>query len=158
MNARTEIKIDGVQHKIDPSQTLKVRDIFLLGDKPENDLENYELIRVMPNSEDVLFSASRKPDAKLSDDVPVKDGYDFEIKRVSFSIVVNAKKEPWNSVRISYEEVIVLAFGTYKDDENVTYVVNYFNGINDKEGSLTKGREVEIRNEISFTATVNDKS
>ena len=158
MSARIEIKIDGVQHKIDSSQTPKVRDIFLLGDKPKNDLENYELIRVMPNGEDVLFSASKKPKARLDDDVHVQEGDDFEIRVVSFKILVGGNEKTWHSVRISYEEVIKLAFGTYEDNELITYTVGYFHGINDEEGSLTKGRDVEIQNGTAFNVTKTDKS
>ena len=158
MSARIEIKIDGVQHKIDSSQTPKVRDIFILGDKPENDLENYELIRIMDGGEDVLFSASRKPKAKLDDDVPVKEGYVFEIRRVSFAIVVNTIEREWRSVKISYIELIELAFRSYEDNPNITYTVVYYNESSDKEGSLVKGKEAEIQNGTVFTVTKTDKS
>ena len=40
-----------------------------------------------------------------------------------YTIIVNAREKIWNKKEISYEEVIVLAFGSYSNDENIVVFV-----------------------------------
>jgi hypothetical protein len=75
------------------------------------------------------------------------------------SIVVNTVSKPWNDKHISYNDVIVLAFGSYSDDPKIIYTVDYFKGDKDKEeGSLTKGDSVKVKDGMIFNVTQTDQS
>lgn len=76
-----------------------------------------------------------------------------------FTIIVNARKKLWQKKEITYEEVVVLVFGTYEDNENIVYTVTYSKG--DKpnhEGSLVKGGSVKVKDGMIFNVTRTDKS
>lgn len=74
------------------------------------------------------------------------------------TIIVNAREKKWGKKEISYREVIELAFGSYSDDENVVYTVTYSKGEDRKEGSLTKGQTVKVKDGMVFNVTRTDKS
>ena len=74
-------------------------------------------------------------------------------------IIVNTREKPWDKEKISYEEVIVLAFGSYSKDENVVYTIDYSKGPKGNvEGSLTKGESVKVKNGMIFNVTKTNKS
>ena len=75
------------------------------------------------------------------------------------TIIVNGRKKIWEKKEISYEEVIVLAFGSYTDDPNIVYTVTYAKGDKPKhEGSLNKGESVKVKDGMIFNATQTNKS
>jgi hypothetical protein len=76
-----------------------------------------------------------------------------------FTLIVNTRERKWEKETISYKEVIVLAFGSYEDNENITYTVDYLRGPKENpEGSLTKGKSVEVKNQMIFNVTKTHKS
>jgi Multiubiquitin len=76
-----------------------------------------------------------------------------------FTLIVNTREKKWEKETISYKEVIVLAFGSYEDNENITYTVDYLRGPKENpEGSLTKGKSVEVKNQMIFNVTKTHKS
>ena len=76
-----------------------------------------------------------------------------------FTLIVNTRERKWEKEKISYKEVIVLAFGSYEDNENITYTVDYLRGPKENpEGSLTKGKSVEVKNQMIFNVTKTHKS
>lgn len=75
------------------------------------------------------------------------------------TIIVNTREKTWNKKEISYEEVIVLAFGSYSNDENVVYTVTYSKGHDSHhEGSLVKGDSVKVKDGMIFNVTQTNKS
>lgn len=75
------------------------------------------------------------------------------------TIIVNTREKVWNKKEISYEEVIILAFGSYSENENITYAVTYSRGEEPKhEGSLVKGMSVKVKKGMVFNVTPTDKS
>jgi hypothetical protein len=80
-------------------------------------------------------------------------------KPKSVTIIVNTREKKWDQGDISYEEVIILAFGAYSIDENVVYTVTYSKGHDPKrEGSLVKGNRVKVQNGMTFNVTQTNKS
>ena len=76
-----------------------------------------------------------------------------------FTIIVNTREKTWAEKKISYEEVITLAFGSYTDNELIVYSVTYKKGKEKKhEGSLVKGESVPVKNGMIFNVTLTDKS
>ena len=75
------------------------------------------------------------------------------------TIIVNARPKKWGKKEISYEEVIILAFGSYSDDENVVYTVTFAKGDGPHhEGFLVKGKSVKVKEEMIFNVTQTNKS
>jgi hypothetical protein len=85
------------------------------------------------------------------------DNKEKEHKEVT--IWVNTLPHPWGKKdKISFEEVVVLAFGSYSNDENIVYTVNYAKGPeSNHEGSLVKGKEVKVKDGMIFNATQTNK-
>ena len=80
-------------------------------------------------------------------------------KNKVFTIIVNTREKTWNEKDISYEQVIVLAFGSYSDDKNTVYTVTYSRGPESHhEGSLVKGAIVKVKNGMVFNVTQTNKS
>ena len=79
--------------------------------------------------------------------------------RKSVTIIVNTLPKEWDEKEISYQQVIILAFGSYADDPRMVYTVEYFRGENEKhEGSLTKGESVKVKEGMVFNVTKTDQS
>jgi len=76
-----------------------------------------------------------------------------------FILIVNTREKKWDKETISYKEAVILAFGTFSDDENVTYTIDYSRGPKkNPEGSLTKGESVEVKSGMIFNVTETRKS
>lgn len=76
-----------------------------------------------------------------------------------FTIVVNAREKKLGEKEVSYQQIVELAFGSYIDNENTVYTVTYSKGDDSKkEGSLTKGQIVKIKDGMIFNVTRTDKS
>ncbi len=76
-----------------------------------------------------------------------------------FTIIVNTREKEWAEKKISYEQVVTLAFGSYSTDPNVVYTVTYTKGEEPKhEGSLVKGQSVPVKNGMVFNVTQTNKS
>lgn len=74
-------------------------------------------------------------------------------------IIVNGRQKQWSKKLISFEEVVVLAIGSYNDNPNVCYTVTYSKGHHRKtEGSMVKGQEIKVKRKMIFNVTATDKS
>lgn len=74
-------------------------------------------------------------------------------------IFVNGEEKMVKKDKISYEEVIELAFGHYEENEIVNYTVIYFKGNNDKpNGFLLKGQVVMVKKGMRINVTRTNKS
>lgn len=79
-------------------------------------------------------------------------------KDKQYTLIVNTREKIWNKKKISFEEVVILAFDTYSNDENVVYTVNYTKGDEGKhEGSLVKGEDVPVKDGMIFNVTQTNK-
>ncbi|MDE2591014.1 MAG: multiubiquitin domain-containing protein [Patescibacteria group bacterium] len=75
-----------------------------------------------------------------------------ESKQHKFEIIVNAQKRPWNEDKISYSQVVELAFPGHNPKDMFT--VQYSKGPKDNpQGTLAQGQSVEIKNEMIFNVT-----
>ena len=80
-------------------------------------------------------------------------------KDKEYIILVNAREKVWNEKEISFDQVVILAFGTISNDPNVSYTVTYKKGDNDKpEGIMVKGDEVKVKDGIRFNVTQTNRS
>ena len=81
-------------------------------------------------------------------------------KNKKVTIIVNTREKEWDKKEeISYEEIIVLTYGSYTDNDTTIYTVTYKKGIDSKkEGSLTKGESVKVKDGMIFNVTQTNKS
>src|SRR5262245_47312727 len=80
-------------------------------------------------------------------------------KKKEVTLIVNGEPKPWGNEKISFKEVVILAFGKYNDDPNWVYTVAYEDGPKQNpKGSMVKGQEVHVQNKMIFHATATDKS
>ena len=74
-------------------------------------------------------------------------------------IYVNTAEKPWTEKFITFEQVVVLAFGQIENNPDVTYTVTYKRGDDHKpEGSLVKGEKVRVKDKMRFNATRANRS
>lgn len=77
----------------------------------------------------------------------------------TFIIYVNTREKPWNDKKITFEEIVVLAFGGYSNDGNITYTVTFKKGEEKKsEGILVKGDFVPVKDKMVFNVTQTNRS
>jgi hypothetical protein len=79
--------------------------------------------------------------------------------RGHFTIIVNARKRDFDQPEISFEQVVILAFGTISTNPNIVYGVTYKAGPREnREGTMDRGSRVKIKNGMIFNVTQTDKS
>lgn len=77
------------------------------------------------------------------------------------TIIVNGVDQilPSGTKRLSYEEVVRLAYGKYDDASSVIYTVSFSNGPTpNPKGTLVKGKNVKIGRGMIFNVSRSDKS
>lgn len=75
------------------------------------------------------------------------------------TIIVNGREKEFTGKEISFEQVIVLAFGAVSPNPNISYTVTYKRGEGNKpEGSLVACESVKVKEGMIFNATATDKS
>jgi hypothetical protein len=120
----------------------------------------------IPN-EDEIFLALKKPweDEIIRDDMQVnltRPGIEqiYSVsKQFKVELIVNGRQKQWTEKTITFEQVVVLAFGTYDPNPNRAYTVTYDRGPHENpEGSMSKGDKVFVKNKMIFNAAATDKS
>ena len=104
-----------------------------------------------------------KEDVLIPDDKKVnlaRPGIErFYSKANEVTILVNGTQHKWTKEKLSFKEVIVLAFGQYIDKPTMVYTVAYEDGPRQNpEGSMFVGQEVFVKHKMIFNATATDKS
>lgn len=115
--------------------------------------------------DDEIFLAVKKP----WEDEPIPGDKQVNLARPEIEhfystakeviIMINGTPHKWTKEKISFKEVIVLAFGQYIDKPTMVYTVAYEDGPKQNhEGSMFAGQEVFVKHKIIFNATATDKS
>ena len=124
-----------------------------------------ELGGISPNDELYLDIPDGWNDDFIEDDEivdlarPGAEHFISKPKQKEFKIIVNAREKAWSQTTISFEQVIVLAFGSYDNNPNKGYTVTYSKGPkSNREGSMVKGSVVDVKNNMIFDVTATDKS
>ena len=94
-------------------------------------------------------------ESATSAESPAKDGHPRNV-----TIIVNGRPRDFEKTEISFEEVVLLAFPNAQlQNPDFEYTVTYTKGHNDnKEGTLTKGRRVKVKDGMIFNVTETNKS
>lgn len=89
----------------------------------------------------------------------IRHGHHVHCHPRAVTIIVNTRPKKWSKREISYEEVVILAFGSYSEDPNVVYTVTFSKGPDHKrEGSMVKGQSVKVKEGMVFNVTQTNKS
>ncbi len=75
------------------------------------------------------------------------------------TILVNGQEKVIDKSEISYDQVILLAFGSYESGPDTAYTVLFFKGhSNNVKGQLVKGVTVKVIPNMVFNVTRTNKS
>jgi hypothetical protein len=76
-----------------------------------------------------------------------------------YTIIVNGQKKVVTTRRVSFSEIVKLAFPTPPAGANILYTVSYEDGPRvNPQGSLREGQSVVVMNGMIFNVTATDKS
>lgn len=128
-------------------------------------LQIRELGQIDEGDEIYLKMDGHQDDELITDEKKVDLGkpgtehfYSKETK-IEVTIIVNGTPKKWEKRKITFVEVIILAYGNYIDKPTMVYTVAYEDGPKQNpEGSMVKGSSVFVKNKMIFHATATDKS
>ena len=76
-----------------------------------------------------------------------------------FIIIVNAKEKNWLEKNINFQQLVILAFGNFEDNQSTAYTVTYKRGEEKKsEGSMVIGDAVHVKDKMIFNVSKTNKS
>ncbi len=83
----------------------------------------------------------------------------FISKKRNITLIVDGTPKDWNKGKITFEEVIILAFGQYIDKPTMVYTVKFEDGPKkNPEGRMFRNSVVFVKDKMIFHATATDKS
>jgi hypothetical protein len=75
----------------------------------------------------------------------------------TFTIIVNGRQREVTGHKLTYQQVVNLAFPDDQPDPNIVYTVAYANP-HGKDGTLAEGQEVQIKEGMVFNVTKTNRS
>jgi len=126
-------------------------------------------IRVLGNvsPDDEIWLAVKRPwedelienDTKVNLARPEIEHFFSKDKHVKVMLIVNGREKPWTEKTITFEQIVVLAFGSFDPNPNKVYTVTYDRGPHQNpEGAMVKDDKVFVKNKMIFNVTPTDKS
>jgi len=119
------------------------------------DDDNVELVQELEDT----------PDQVVEDEDEVRIGrrgvekFKTRPANVDVKIIVNAREKEWKKKKISYDEVVNLAYPTPPAGQCIVYTVTYHNGPRHRpEGTLTENHKVKVKDGMVFNVQYTDKS
>ena len=74
------------------------------------------------------------------------------------TIYINTDPHEVEKGKVTYEQIVGLAYETPPSGKNILITVKYRKGHSNNEGFLTEGEDVEIIDEMIFSVSATDKS
>ena len=82
-----------------------------------------------------------------------------EASKQGVTVVVNARPQRVTSKRLTFEQVVALAFPTSPGGVDLIHTVTYYRGHGDKpEGTLVTGGSVKVKEGMVFNVTATNRS
>lgn len=112
------------------------------------------------------YELFREATGDLEDELVPRDGHVVHVaqdehfySQREFKIIVNARPKETPKRELSFDEVVRLAFESPPTGPNIKFTITYRNGPRrNREGTLTEGSSVFIKNGMVFNVTPTDKS
>ena len=80
-------------------------------------------------------------------------------KKKEVTIIVNGKDCTIEKSKISFEQIITLAFGSYDPNPDVAYTVSYSKGPDKKpKGQMVEGDKVNVKDGMIFNVSRTNRS
>lgn len=80
-------------------------------------------------------------------------------KKKEVTIIVNGKNYVVEKGKMSFEQIITLAFESYEPNPNIAYTVSYSKGPGRKpKGQMVEGDKVNIKDGMIFNASKTNRS
>lgn len=150
MESTIRIHIDEKQYE-SPNPTTGEA-LYLLGNVPAG-LELYR---------EVTGDREDPPVTRGPEEVHLKEDAHFHSgppRRKEYTVIVNGRKKVVQTSTLSYDQVVALAFDPVPVGPNVLFSVTFSHGPHEnREGTLTQGETVQIKNEMIFNVSQTDKS
>jgi hypothetical protein len=119
------------------------------------DPEHEVFLKIEKPYEDELINNESKIDLAR----PGVEHFISKEKLVEFVIIVNGREKQWKEEKITFEQVVVLAFGQFENVVNRVYTVTYSRGAEPKpEGTMVRGSIIRVKNKMIFNVSATDKS
>lgn len=80
------------------------------------------------------------------------------LKEKEITIIINGREKVVEDKKISYEQLIELAFGKLELTPNTVYTVTYSKGRNEDKGSMIEGDILTLKKGMVINVTRTDKS
>lgn len=91
-------------------------------------------------------------------DIRLKQDEHFYSQKV-FTIAVNAQKKEVAETKLTFDEVVTLAYPIPPDGQNIMFTIKYRKGPKENpKGSLLEGQSVRIKDGMIFDVTPTDRS
>lgn len=74
-----------------------------------------------------------------------------------FTIIINGRKREVTDHKLTYQQVVKLAYPDEQPDANTVYTVAYANP-HGKDGTLVDGQDVLVKNGMSFNVSKTSRS
>jgi hypothetical protein len=114
---------------------------------------------------ELVLEREDTPDKVIDDEDEVRIGdagveiFKTRPAHVALTIIVNTRKKEWTKKKISFEQLVKIAYPVPPDGQNIVYTVTFFDGPpHHPEGTLTAGETVKVKDEMVFNVKFTDKS
>lgn len=74
------------------------------------------------------------------------------------TIIINGRPKIVREKKLSFIDIIKLAFGSYLDNDRTVYTMTYKKAVDKHQGSLVLGEELKIKSGVIINVTSTDKS
>jgi len=147
-----EVRIHIDRHPYESSNPTTGSALYILGKVPEG----FQLYReATGNEEDEPIHNDNEKERLVQDE----HFYSKKERHKGFDIIVNAQQHHVEKKRVSYEQIVKLAFPTPPPGQNIHFTVTYYNGPkSNPEGTLTTGQTVKVNNGMVFNVKATDRS
>jgi Multiubiquitin len=100
-----------------------------------------------------------KPIPNDGEKIHLKEDEHFHTGPKDFTIIVNTRKKTVTQKKLTFNEVVALAFHPVPTGPNIMFTVTYRHGPHaNPEGSMMEGTTVKIKDGMIFDVTQTDKS
>lgn len=75
------------------------------------------------------------------------------------TIILNGRKRTLDCTQLSYNELVMLTDGPVGTEDNRVFTMTYFRGpASNREGSLSRGQVVKLKNRMVFTVVQTNRA
>lgn len=143
------IRVD--DEKIRVQSPITAKEIFIAADL---DPEDYRLEQIFKGGK----TFELEPDQEVDLREPGVEHFDSILSSAT-QIIINGREKLVTDKRLTFMELITLAFDNPPQGTNICFTVTYRNGPkNNPEGTLVEGKSIKVKRGMIFNVTATDKS